>query len=343
MSKDKEEMGLGLASYNEEDFAALKKEINKKHGANVIVNAQEISERERQLVSVSPVVDCAIGGIPEGSWVILSGTPKCGKTTTALRIAANAQRQYNKPIFYDNVEHRIEKKELCGTYGLNVSNIEIIQSQKGKILTAQDHLTECTNIIKSVPGCVLIIDSSSALCAEKEYSEDITAQARNEGPKLLATFCRKMASIVPVQESILIIIQHLIANTSGYGPSHYEDGGNKIQYQSDIKLRCTSFQKWELKAGDDASIVGQVVNWQVLNSPLGPRGKIQSYIRYGYGVDDIKEYITLGLDLGIIEKAGSWLSFNGNKVQGEEKMRTLLLENQDMLTALQSAVKMSIV
>jgi recombination protein RecA len=319
----------------------LKDEINKKHGSNVIVNATEVVEKQRQIIRVSPVIDYAIKGIPEGSWVLLSGVPKSGKTTTALQIAANAQQQYNKPVFIGNVEHRINKKELSGIHGLRIGDIEMIQSQTGKILMAQDHLQEYTRIINTVPGCVLIIDSSSALCAEKEFSEDITAQARNEGPKLLANFCRKMASIVPVQNVTLIIIQHLIANTSGFGSPFYEDGGNKIQYQADIKLRCVSFQKWNAKKEDDATRIGQVANWHIITSALGPPGgKIQSYIRYGYGIDDIKEYIDLGLDIALIEKSGSWFTYKDVKAQGEEKLRNALLENQETFKLLKNDIAM---
>lgn len=318
----------------------LKKEMNKRHGANVMVNAEDVANKERKIISIGPVLDFATGGIPEGSWVLLSGTPKCGKSTTALQIAANAQQEYGKQIFIGNVEHRINEKELRGIHGLDVSKVKMIQSEKGKILTAQDFLQEFTTVIKTIPGCVLIIDSSSALCAEKEYSEDITSQARNEGPKLLATFCRKMASVVPVQDVTLIIIQHLIANTSGYGSPYYEDGGNKIQYQADLKLRCSSFQKWNAKTNDDSTRVGQVVNWQIITSALGaPGGKVQSYIRYGYGIDEVKEYIDLGLDMGIIDKGGAWYTFSELKAQGEDKLRAALLENPEKLQELKTAIK----
>jgi len=322
----------------------LKKDINKKHGTNVLINANEIVDKERKIISVSPVLDFALkGGVPEGSWVLLSGLPKCGKSTLALQIAANAQKQHNKQVFLGNVEHRINKKELSGIHDLDPNKIEIIQSQKGKILVAQDFLQEFTNIIKTIPGCILIIDSTSALCAEKEFTEDITSQARNEGPKLLATFCRKMASIVPVQDVTLIIIQHLIANTSGYGSPYYEDGGNKIQYQADIKLRCNSFSKWNAAQNDDSTRIGQVVTWQIMTSALGPPGgKVQSYIRYGYGVDDIKEYLGLALDMGIIDKGGAWYSITfGDQVlkfQGEEKLRNGMLENTDLLNYIKQQV-----
>jgi recombination protein RecA len=341
----KKKRDVDVSSNPEDTLGQLKKDINKKYDTNVMINASEIVDKDRKIVKASPAIDFGLGGgIPEGSWVLLSGTPKCGKSTLALQIAANAQKQYGKQVFVGNIEHRINKKELEGIHGLNVDAVEVIQSQQSKILMAQDFLQEFTNIIKTVPGCVLIIDSTSALCAEKEFTEDITSQARNEGPKLLATFCRKMASIVPVQDSILIIIQHLIANTSGYGSPYYEDGGNKIQYQADIKMRCSSFQKWNLVQADDSTRVGQVVNWQIITSALGaPGGKIQSYLRYGYGVDDIKEIINLAMDFSVIEKAGSWLTFGALKTQGEEKMRNLLLEQPDKLEELKNIVNTYIV
>jgi len=341
MSKQKKEMDELDVVAEVDTIAQLKKDINKKYDSNVFINAQEIVDQDRKIVSASPALDFGLnGGVVEGSWLLLSGTPKCGKSTLALQICANAQSQYNKPIFIGNIEHRLNKKEFSGIHNLNISNIEIIQSQKNKILMAQDFLTEFVNIITTVPECVLIIDSSSALCSTNEYSNDITSQSRNEGPKLLANFCRKMASVVPVQKSILIIIQHLISNTSGYGSPFYEDGGHKIQYQGDTKIRCTSFQKWELKPGDESTRVGQTVNWQIITSALGPPGgKVQSYLRYGYGIDGIKEVINLGMDFGIIEKAGSWLTFGETKCQGEENMRNILLNDNNQLIELKQLIQ----
>jgi recombination protein RecA len=313
----------------------LRKEATKKHG-EVIVPASNIIDKDRQVVSISPMADFNLnGGVPEGSWLLLSGPPKCGKTCTALQIAANAQQQYDKPVYYGNVEHRIEKKELTGIHGLNVDDIEMIQSYEGKIMSAQDHLQQYTIVLKDVPGCVLIIDSTSALCSEGEFGSEITAKARNEGPKLLATFCRRMAPVVPVNRALVIVIQHLIANTSGYGEPQFEDGGRKMQYQGDTKLRCTSFQKWEQKEDQ----IGQVLNWQIKTAALTkPGGKFQSYLRYEYGLDDIKEYISLGLDMGLIDKKGAWYSYAGQRAQGEEKLRNLFVESSDHFTTLKAQI-----
>lgn len=302
-------------------IAEVKKDINRRHKSKVVVTATEVADKLRKIIPVSPIIDYHLnGGIPEGSWVLLSGVEKCGKTITALQIAANAQQMYDKPIFIGNVEHRIGKKELNGIHNLDSSQVEVIQSTPGHILSAQKFLQEFINIIKGVPGCVLIIDSSSALCSEKEMENEITAQARADGPKLLATFCRQMASVVPVQDVTLIIVQHLIANTSGYGSPFYEDGGRKIQYQADIKLRCTGFGKWT----QDNKQIGQTPRWEVKTSALGgPGSKFESYIRYGYGIDDTKELVTIAEDAGLISKGGAWYTWGDEKVQGQDKLLEL--------------------
>ena len=317
----------------------LRKELNKTH--DIVIPANELIIQDRKVVSVSPMADYNLGGgIPEGTWVLLSGLPKAGKTVTALQIAANAQQQYGKPVYIGNVEHRINKKELEGIHGLKIDEVEMIQSTKGKFLTSQDFLQEFTTVLKTIEECVLIIDSTSALCAEGEFSSIMNEKAigRNEGPKLLAQFCRKMTSVVPIQKSIVIVIQHLIANTSGYGEAYYEDGGRKMQHQIDTKLRCTSFQKWENVKKDDQ--IGQVINWQVKTAALTkPGGKFQSYLRYGYGLDDIKEYIQIGLDMGIINKGGAWYKFNDYKLQGEDNLRDGLAQDPQALQSLKDSIE----
>jgi len=319
----------------------LRKEINKNHDKKqVVVPASELVAQDKKIVSVSPIADYNLnGGIPEGTWLILSGLPKAGKTVTALQIAANAQRQYNKPVYIGSVEHRINKKELEGIHGLDIDNVEMIQSTTGKILTAQDFLQEFTTVIKTIPGCVLIIDSTSALCAEGEFANIMNEKGmgRNEGPKLLAQFCRKMTGVVPVQNTIVIVIQHLIANTSGYGEPYYEDGGRKMQHQADTKLRCTSFQKWENSKKDDQ--VGQVINWQIKTAALTkPGGKFQNYLRYGYGLDDIKEYMMLGCDMGLIDKKGAWFYYEDIKANGIDQLHKKLCDQPEMLAKLAETI-----
>jgi RecA/RadA recombinase len=187
---------------------------------NAIIDAAQVVEEydQKRIVSVSPAIDVGLSGklgvgIPEGSWVLLSGSPKCGKSSTALQIAANAQEQFEKEIFIGNAEGRIKARDLRGIHNLNIDNVKIIQSSKGNILSAEQSIFEYIKIIKEYPGCVLVVDSTSALCEKAEMDEEVKADRRLSGAKLLASFCRQLGAIVPIQNSIVILIQHMIANT----------------------------------------------------------------------------------------------------------------------------------
>ncbi len=279
----------------------------------LLIGAQSVADEEEVIISVSPNMDLGLfGGIPEGSFVNLSGKEKSGKTTLALHIAAQAQKEeYGKrPTFLIDVEHRIKKMHLKGIRGLHLAEkpgefgLQVVRSTQGKILSAQEILTGTLDIIKNYPKAVIILDSTSALCSAQEQTSSITGTGRALGPRLLAEFCRQAGPIVPIQNTILISIQHLIANTSGYGSPYMEDSGRKLQYQSDVKLRCKASSP--IEQGDKE--IGRLTTWQVLWSALGPPGaKVKTYIRYGIGVDELAEIIELGLDFGLINKAGSWM------------------------------------
>lgn len=325
-------------------MSEIKKKLKKDIG-DVFLDPNFILDKKRTVLSVSPKLDIALnGGIPTGTWGIVSGKSKLGKSTLALSVCAEAQKPENgsRKCYYFDIEHRLEKKNLTGIPGLqyDTDHLEIITSTKNNILTAEQYLTIAEKLLKSEEGIVLVLDSASALCTAKEYDAEMSATGRNEGPKLLAQFTRKLGNIIPVQDSLVIIIQHMIANTSGYGSPFMEDGGNKIIYQSDFKLRGTGWSKWE----EDDKQIGQVNSWEVVYSALGqPGGKIESYLRYGSGIDKSWEAIELACDLGIIEKGGAWftLSFLKEpvKMQGQKKVWNFLQENPKHLEELNKLIK----
>lgn len=340
--------------------------------SGLLMGASYLVENPKQIISVSPAADLGLGGgIPEGSWVGLSGKEKSGKTTLALHIAAKGQRVEfgQRPTFLVDVEHRIKDLHLRGIKGLRLaktggdtSGLQVLRSVRGNVMGAEEFLTGTTNIIKSNPGCIVIIDSTSALCSAKELTSDISGQTRSLGPKILASFCRQMGPVVPINNCIVISIQHLIANTSGFGPSQYEDSGRKIQYQGDVKMRCKSVQAWT----ESEVQIGQRTEWTVNWSALGPPGAtVVNWLRYGIGIDEVYELIELGLDLGLIRASGSWYyldhfiekfeeddvmpelkDFVGDqepdkvlKKQGKENIYQLIQDNPFMETELYSAVK----
>ncbi len=289
-------------------------DIIKKHG-EIVKEGLDISKHEPVLIPVSPAIDIALGGgIPEGTFTVLNGPPKGGKTLLALWVAANAQKHYDKKlcpdgrnIYYFGVEGRLKPRDLNGIPHLDLSKFKQIISEPGNLLTGEKILDAADMIIRSEPGCIVIIDSFSALCTETEMTSDMDKQQMASGAKLLAKFCRKIANAIAINRIVLIGITHMMGNP-GYGAPSKEKGGFAIGYQADIKLRIKDFK---LESPDDkGSATGQEVNWKVDFSAIGPPGgSATSYITFGKGINEAKELATLGEDLGLIKKKGAWYKF----------------------------------
>jgi recombination protein RecA len=344
--------------------------ILKQYG-NIISNGQQILEEKRnyKVISVSPAIDIALGGgIREGTWLTLTGDPKSGKTTTAMQIASNCQKE-GRPVIYLDVEGRLKDMNF-EVRDLDASKMKIIHPED-KPLPAEDFL-DVAHKLMSHPdyhGAVLIIDSISSLMPAKELDGDMTP-GRAGLPKILSIFTKKMGQLLPRQRGLIIAITHFIANTAGFGAAKMADGGTKIQYQADTRMEIKSGGE-KLSAvtpwtNNNQERIGQVVNWKILCSSMGPPGgQVQSWIRYGHGIDKVQEVLILALDLGMIDKAGAWMtcSFMNQhkdlikkikpdldiedseaiekafKFQGQDNLYQFLVSNPEVVSILENNIK----
>ena len=344
--------------------------IFKEYG-NIISSGLDVLEEKRnyKTISVSPAIDIALGGgIKEGSWLTLTGDPKSGKTTTALQIAANCQKE-GRPIIYLDVEGRLKDMNF-EVRGLDPEKMKIVHPED-KPLPAEDFL-DVAHKLMSHPdyyGGVLIIDSISSLIPAKELDGDMTP-GRAGLPKVLSIFTKKIGQLLPRQRGLIIAVTHYIANTAGFGKHKMSDGGNKIQYQADTRMeiagggeRVSAVSPWTSTGGDR---IGQVVNWKIICSSMGaPGGQVQSYIRYGHGIDKTQEILMLACDLGLIQKSGAWFNCvfmadckkeakkikpelnvddeevmeKAFKFQGQDNLYTFLSENPALVELLESSIK----
>lgn len=293
-----------MADFTEQVLKLIKKDF----GEGIAISGTEFLSKPPRVIPFSPAANVSLGGgIPEGSWVTLYGKEKLGKTTSALHFAAKCQKpKYGaKHIYYLNIEGRIKEMNLKGIAGLNTSPecFTLITSTEDKILSAQDFLNIGEKILLTHKECVLIVDSYSVLCHEKELTDGVGTSTRGGTAALLAQFCRQMAGVVPVKRSIVVGISQLMANTSGYGSPIQEKGGNAIRFQVDVKMRCKSAEEWE----ENGKRVGQKVTWLTECTALGapPGQEFVSYLRYGHGLDEVAETLQLGVDFGLITKSGA--------------------------------------
>ena len=166
-------------------------------------------------ISVSPAIDLALGGgIREGCWLTLTGDPKSGKTTTAMQIAANCQKE-GRPIIYVDAEGRLKDMNFQ-VDGFDPEKIQII-GPEDKPLPAEELLKWAYQLMSDPEnhGAVLIIDSISSLIPEKELDGDFTP-GRAGLPKVLSIFTKKIGQLLPRQRGLVIAITHYIANTGGF-------------------------------------------------------------------------------------------------------------------------------
>ncbi len=347
-----------------------------KNFGNVITSGENFSLEKIQVIPISPSFDIALGdGIPEGSTVIMSGLEKCGKTTATLNFAANAQKPEfgGRNIYYNNIEARLKQRDLLGIKGLDRSKFKIIGSEpaerddegaitrSSKILNAAEFLSIDEMVLRDDPGCVVIIDSASSFSSQAEMEGTMSDQQRAETAKLLPKFFRRNASIISINKCIVIVICHLMENQSPKGKKYIPKGGMGLRYQADVNVQCTYFYPWK-EVESDAKPIGQKSEWSVVTAALPggiPGTKFTSSLRYGIGFDRTSELLDLGVEMGLIDKSGSWMSasFMENhlnlldveswddkaekicKAQGASKMYYLLEANPAWVDALEADIK----
>jgi recombination protein RecA len=318
----------------------MNKDIIKEYG-DVLHDASSITEKPLEVISVGPKLDMALGGgVPEGSLFIMTGPEKVGKTVTALSFCANAQKHYEREVYYANIEGRLKKRDLQGITDLSLDPelMQIIGSTEGNILSAEKYLSIVDNIVHTKPGAITVVDSFSALSSESELTGNLEDVQVMSVQKILAKFCRRISNVLPINRVTVVGITHLMANMQrfGRGKTKIEKSGSALKYQVDVKLHAT--HSVPLMQGDTQ--IGQTIHWQIMTSAIGPPGqKVESHIRYGKGIWKEMEIADLLIDFGLISKAGAWLKLpNGDKIQGKVKLAQYLEENPEQYKAFRDEV-----
>jgi len=341
-----------------EGFAHTTKEFMKAYGEYVTTGEKLLEvKREYKVINISPAIDLGLGGgIKEGSWLMLSGPPKSGKTTTAMQIIANCQAEGRKIIYLD-VEGRLKEMNF-EVPEIDPSKIMVIRS--GKEPMSAEKFLEIAKQLVSLPeneGCVLVIDSISSLIPAKDLDGDVNGMTRPGLPKILSDFVKKMGQTVPNQKALIIMITHLITNTSGYGVSKMADGGVKIQFQADTRMEVKESVPWYINNDTKKDSIGLKVKWKVIWSSIGkPNREAESWIRFGKGIDKIQEIINIAGELGLIDVNSSWYNLSYLEdpetyqlselppdtklnLQGQEKVYNFLVEHKKCYSLLEQKVK----
>lgn len=333
--------------------------LNKKYNGAIKTGLDlfEDPDIQRGVISISPSLDLALGGgVKEGSWVIISGDPKQGKSTSVLHLLKNAIDDKRQVVYFD-VENRLDTQLMSTIMGLEPEALPIVSpvckdkdgKQIGKVITAEEYLSTVEALCQSPDfrGGVIAIDSLSAMICKAEATGELSGTTRSGLPKLISQFCKRVSPVARANRVTLVFVTHLIADTGPSMRTKMPDCGRKIQYQADTNIEIAFTKAWKEGSGDNERRIGHTIKWRVICSAMGasPGTECDSYLRYGKGLDTNLEMVHIACDLGLITapEKGSWYTVDflddQPKVQGINKVKSLLEENPEYMSLLKENIK----
>jgi len=320
----------------------LSSSLKKKYGEGIMTTADQIVSREREILTTTLSLDYALGGgIPDGTVCLVSGKEKVGKTSLCLKVLSNAIKA-GRPAYYFNVERRCKAELLDTIEDLDKSKLNWVESTPEYTLTAENWLDILSRIIQENPKAVILVDSLAALCTMAEMSDDLDKQKRDmKGvPALLSLFFKRSQQPIDAQDVIVMFITQRMANM-GMGGGYTAKSGNAVKYYASAIIQMDWAKKWEEKDGNSPD--GHDIQVKIPFAPMGkPYVKCEIPLRFGEGIDTTQDIINMAMELAMIDQAGSWYEYGGEKYQGMTNLRKFFKDNPGKLTKLEQTIRESL-
>lgn len=286
-------------------------------------------DKQEVISTGSLTLDLAVGngGLPLGRVVEAIGPESSGKSTTTLHLIAEAQKKYpNKIAVLFDYEHSFDA-EYAVTLGVDTDSLRIYQPQ-----SQEQGYDMAIGIITSDLASIVIIDSHTAACPQKIIEGDMSDATMALAARNNSKFLNKVKGLCNKHKVLLFAISQLRANIGGYGAAIVSTGGNAWKFYSDIRL---SFAK----TLDKEKELNETTVTVIKNKCSVPFKTAKFNIDWGTGIDYLGELIDLAIENKIIEKGGSWLTYEETKVQGKAKFRELLMDNEEFKNEFETKVK----
>ncbi|XP_023521304.1 DNA repair protein recA homolog 3, mitochondrial-like [Cucurbita pepo subsp. pepo] len=265
-----------------------------------------------------------IGGLPKGRVIEIYGPEASGKTTLALHVIAESQKQGGYCVFVD-AEHALDPS-LARAIGVNTENLLLSQPDCG-----EQALSLVDTIIRSGSVDVVVVDSVAALVPKGELDGEMGDAHMAMQARLMSQALRKLCHSLSLSQTVLIFINQVRSKLStfgfGGGPTEVTCGGNALKFYASVRLniRRIGFAK------NGEEIVGSEVQVKVVKNKLAPPFRTAQFeLEFGKGICKEAEIMNLGLKYKFISRAGAYYSFNGRGFRGKDALKTFLSENEDV-------------
>ena len=307
--------------------------IEKTYGKGSIMN---MGERTSDSVDVIPTgslaldVALGVGGYPRGRIIEIYGPESSGKTTLAIHAIAEAQRMGGLAAIID-AEHAFDPT-YAERLGVDIERLWISQPDNG-----EQALEIAEQLIRSSAVDVVVVDSVAALTPKQEIEGEMGDKNIGLQARLMSQALRKMTSAVSKSNAVCIFINQLREKIGvTYGNPETTTGGNALKFYASVRLDIR--RKTQLKNGDD--VYGNETRVKVVKNKVSPPFKTAEFeIIFGEGISSEREIINLGTDFGILQKSGSWYSYDGTKLgQGKDAVRRILQDNPELSSELREKI-----
>ena len=320
-----------------EKFKALKltmDKIDKDFGKGSVMMMSDKGVVEQEVISTGSIgLDMAlgIGGLPKGRVVEIYGPESSGKTTLAIHVIAEAQKKGGMCAFID-AEHAFDSV-YAQKLGVDIDNLLISQPDYG-----EQALEIADRLILSGALDVVVIDSVAALVPKAELEGEMGDSKMGLQARLMSQALRKLTATINKTNSCCIFINQLREKIGVmFGNPETTTGGNALKFYASVRLDIRRMA--QIKDGDDA--IGNHVKVKVVKNKVAPPFRIAEFdIIYGEGISKVGEIIDMGVELGIVQKSGSWFSYNSDKLgQGRESVKQLMLDNPEMANEIEAKIR----
>jgi recombination protein RecA len=325
-------------SANTEKLKALQLTIDKlekTYGKGTVMKLSDNKVQDIPAISTGSLgLDMAlgIGGIPRGRVTEIYGPESSGKTTLTLHCIAEAQKAGGLAAFID-AEHAFDKA-YAEKLGIDTENLLISQPDNGEqALEIAEHL------IRSGAIDIIVIDSVAALVPKGELEGDMGDSKMGLQARLMSQALRKLTGAINKTGCACVFINQLRDKIGVmFGSPETTTGGNALKFYASVRLDIRRIG--QIKESAD-NILGNRTKVKVVKNKVAPPFKVVEFdIMYGLGISKVGEIIDLGVEFEIIKKAGSWFSYEGNKLgQGRDAVKMLLLDNPELMEELEKKIK----
>ena len=272
-----------------------------------------------------------IGGLPKGRVVEIYGPESSGKTTLTLHVIAEMQKTGGTAAFVD-AEHALDP-QYAEKLGVNIDELLVSQPDNG------EQALEITDmLVRSGAVDIVVVDSVAALTPKAEIEGDMGDSHMGLQARLMSQALRKLTANIKRSNTLVIFINQIRMKIGVmFGSPETTTGGNALKFYSSVRLDIRRIGA--IKKGDE--IVGNETKVKVVKNKVAPPFKLAHFeILYGEGISREGELIDLGVEHKLIEKAGAWYSYNGDKIgQGKEKVRLFLKENPDIASTIEQTLR----